>query len=528
MNETKTFQLNPDLFSREIKNKWVSLLQQELAKIEGIDIGLHFPALKAAKAHVEKQNGHFLLVDNPDYPTESFSENEALMNAFNWNDRINILQQNPPHLGNGYERELNQEYTRSLFIGPRNRLRKDYMVNDDFKNEFVEVEDGYRVGLRKNYNSNSKKIYLFGSSIAYSFGCEEVETLPSLLEIELGDPNIIVENRGVRAANAMNALFAILDTKIDEGDVVILYGLNSIPKSEREFIRQYVDILDLSSLFKRPHGYGDVFFDTTNHLMPRGNKVVAKAIAKYLEEKLDSGFHDKPITFSDNEKEQFKKYQQSRSNAALLYIDETFPAYIESLKSKFKPGKNGIAAMNCNPFTLGHRHLVAQAASKVDTLYIFVVEEDLSYFKFKERFEMIQEGVKSFKNVELIPTGKFVVSAITFPDYFSKDTIGNTDLNVNLDFDIFMYYIAPTLNLKTRFIGTEPFCKTTGAQHEIMKVTLPKRGIEVTEVERLQNEFGPVSASRVRQLIERKEYDALTSYLPQTTLDFLKKHDYVN
>ncbi len=46
-------------------------------------------------------------------------------------------------------------------------------------------------------------------------------------------------------------------------------------------------------------------------------------------------------------------------------------------------GENrGVIVMNANPFTLGHRYLVEQAATKVDTLFIIVVKEDRSLFSY--------------------------------------------------------------------------------------------------------------------------------------------------
>ena len=99
MNKAIANQPTPDLFSREIKNKWTTLLKQERDKMGEIETSLHLVVLKAVKKHVDEQGGRFLLVDNPDYPKENFSENEALINALNWRERINILQQNPPHLG---------------------------------------------------------------------------------------------------------------------------------------------------------------------------------------------------------------------------------------------------------------------------------------------------------------------------------------------------------------------------------------------------------------------------------------------
>lgn len=42
----------------------------------------------------------------------------------------------------------------------------------------------------------------------------------------------------------------------------------------------------------------------------------------------------------------------------------------------------GTVVDNCNPFTLGHRYLISQAASQVKHLFVFVVEEDKSFFPF--------------------------------------------------------------------------------------------------------------------------------------------------
>ena len=45
----------------------------------------------------------------------------------------------------------------------------------------------------------------------------------------------------------------------------------------------------------------------------------------------------------------------------------------------------GAIVMNCNPFTLGHLYLIEYAAKEVDKLFIFVVEEDASFFSFDDR-----------------------------------------------------------------------------------------------------------------------------------------------
>jgi [citrate (pro-3S)-lyase] ligase len=54
--------------------------------------------------------------------------------------------------------------------------------------------------------------------------------------------------------------------------------------------------------------------------------------------------------------------------------------YCRSLQPYRVEGKRiGAIVMNANPFTLGHRHLVEQAAHSCDHLHLFVVQEDASF-----------------------------------------------------------------------------------------------------------------------------------------------------
>lgn len=488
----------------------------------------NIPILKEVKKYVEDHGGNILLVDNPQFPISNLTENEKQISSTDWSkNRVKTLQNNPKFLGEGYFKKLKLNYTRQIFKGPPNKLKKDYWVNEDFKNKYIEVKNGYRQGLKKEYPKNGITVYLFGSSVAYSFGCEESQTLSSFLENQIEDPQIKVVNRGVRGGDFVNSAFAILDTPISNGDLIILFGFKPISAEDKIEFKKIFSCLDLSAIYTRPHNYGDVFFDSRSHLTPTGNLVVAKYIAKEIQNILCNEKCQIKNSYSDQEKDIFTKIAQSRFRTALLHIDESFPDYIDFLKSEYKPGNNGIAAMNCNPFTLGHKHLISTASKMVDNLYIFVLEEDKSFFHFKQRFEMVTEGVKDINNVIVVPTGKFVISSMTFPDYFNKEDVYNPSMNVAYDFEIFINYIAPTLDLSNRFIGTEPFCKTTRAQHETMKETLPQKGISVIEIDRMENESGPISALKVREMIKNKEFAKLGSFLPKTTLALLMKYGYL-
>ncbi|WP_225437775.1 adenylyltransferase/cytidyltransferase family protein [Limosilactobacillus reuteri] len=45
--------------------------------------------------------------------------------------------------------------------------------------------------------------------------------------------------------------------------------------------------------------------------------------------------------------------------------------------------------MNANPFTLGHRYLVEQAAKENDRVYVFVVQDNVSLFTTDERRQLV-------------------------------------------------------------------------------------------------------------------------------------------
>ena len=86
-------------------------------------------------------------------------------------------------------------------------------------------------------------------------------------------------------------------------------------------------------------------------------------------------------------------------------------------------GKIGCIVMNSDPFTLGHRHLAEYAWKKVDYLHIFVVEEDRSFFSFKDRYEIVRRGTYDLENVCVIRSGKLIASTETFPSYFNREDV---------------------------------------------------------------------------------------------------------
>ena len=181
----------------------------------------------------------------------------------------------------------------------------------------------------------------------------------------------------------------------------------------------------------------------------------------------------------------------------------------------------GSVVMNCNPFTLGHEYLIESACKQVDFLYIFVVEENKSYFSFEDRIDLVKKGVAHLKNVKVIPSGKFIISSLTFSEYFDKANLAGTTIDTSLDVETFAQQIAPCLDITIRFVGEEPLDPITNQYNKSMKEILPKYGIQLKEIARKESGDSVISASRVRKYIEEKNWNEIKKLVPNTTYDFL-------
>ncbi|MBQ3434932.1 MAG: adenylyltransferase/cytidyltransferase family protein [Selenomonadaceae bacterium] len=195
-------------------------------------------------------------------------------------------------------------------------------------------------------------------------------------------------------------------------------------------------------------------------------------------------------------------------------------AYKQQLKTK-RP-QIGALVMNCNPFTLGHQYLVEYAAARVDKLYIFVVEEDKSQFPFADRIELVKQGVKHLSNVEVLPSGKFIISQTTFSGYFNKAELQDVQVDSSEDVEIFGREIAPTLGITIRFAGEEPTDNVTRQYNETMKEILPRYGVEFCEIPRKEFDGEPISASKVRVALKVGDFDKIKKLVPYSTLRYLR------
>lgn len=182
----------------------------------------------------------------------------------------------------------------------------------------------------------------------------------------------------------------------------------------------------------------------------------------------------------------------------------------------------GAIVMNANPFTKGHKHLVEYASKQVDYLYLFVLQEEKSQFSFEDRFAMVKLGTAEYKNVSVLKGGEFIISGNTFPEYFDSE---EKCVDCSKDIEIFACLIAPIFNIKTRFVGREPYSVITNQYNEQMKKILPEYDIELVEIERLAIKENTISATKVRKAKEEKNECILLDMLPETSIKYMLEND---
>ena len=444
----------------------------------------------------------------------------------NWSFDFNKYREELPKLKKLYGDDVTMDYILSIFDGGVVVQGEKRKILLDYSSPNQHIINGRRltVGQPTEYKNT---IYTHGACTWRGTGVEDKDTIASLLQLLINnnhpDSFRVVNSAIGRGSSIYDDFEFMKEQQYREGDIVVVGSFGdyilSMPKSS--FKRLGIEFIETSHLFDRPHDYGEWFNDDPLHTNCRGNKVISDYVYNQLENLGWLNVSNKKLQSPIIDREKLTKGEKIYGdNPELL-------KYIDSIKP-FKKGdphsKNGGIVMNCNPFTLGHRYLIEYAASKVDYLYIFVVEENKSFFPFEDRFKLVQQGTADLPNVIVLPSGNFIISAVTFPGYFYKDNLKETKIDCSNDLNVYAQYIAPALNIKVRFAGEEPLDPVTKQYNEGMAEILPQHGMEFCEIPRKQDDdgIGVISASRVRKLLKEKDYNSLRKLVPQTTFDYLK------
>ncbi len=223
-------------------------------------------------------------------------------------------------------------------------------------------------------------------------------------------------------------------------------------------------------------------------------------------------------------------YQIIKTND-VLFLENTkrgITRYCEELEKKVVEAEKicGLV-MNLNPITLGHEYLISRASAENDVVHLMIVKEDKSVFPYNIRLELLEKVTKKYDNVVIHEGSDYCISSATFPTYFIKSKEDVPSIYANLDLNIYGTYLAKALKINRRYIGEEPYSKTTNMYNEVMKEVLPTYGIDVVEVKRKEIDADIISASKVRELLKNSEtteeaIEKVAKYVPIETLEFLK------
>ena len=220
----------------------------------------------------------------------------------------------------------------------------------------------------------------------------------------------------------------------------------------------------------------------------------------------------------------FREIARAEPHVALL---ETGIGSIESFCSDIQrqtahlEGERSAIVVNCNPFTKGHRALIERSAAESGAVIVFVVSEDRSLFPFADRLKLVREGVADLPNVAVVSAGPYIISAATFPTYFTREE-NKVAAQTRLDIAVFATRIAPALGIKNRYVGEEPYCPVTHSYNQAMLDILPQHGIKVKMIQRVAVDGDIVSASKVREMIRQDDWAGIARVTPETTYRYLR------
>ena len=259
----------------------------------------------------------------------------------------------------------------------------------------------------------------------------------------------------------------------------------------------------------------------------RGEDLTATVLTELRKDAFSLGYRHLFLYTKPKNKYMFSSlffYPVAQTENVLLLEDKKngINDFVADLPEYSSKGRVGALIMNCNPFTLGHRYLAERASGECEHVFLFVLSEDRSCFSARDRLNMVREGVRDLPNVTVLETGPYLISTATFPTYFLSEREKADTAQCELDIEIFSRYFAPRLSISHRYVGTEPYSPLTKKYNEALKKNLPKRNIELVEIERKENGGAPISASEARRLIESRDFSALEGLVPESTISYLR------
>ena len=396
-----------------------------------------------------------------------------------------------------FEELYTEEYANAVSCNPF-RVESFNGANraKDLSGKYQNVKGGERLTVDTPQQFD-RTIYFFGPCVILGTFVEDKHTIESYLQVKCNSEGNSCKMVNLGYFDSLTGTVQrILSTPIKENDIIVVYlGNEEI---------SCADNLNLTNALEKNDVPAKWFIDTLLHCNYKVNAIYADAIYEAMRPVFETADCSGDLIDMSN----------------LTVCDTYFNLYFNSFNPDLY-GKIGSIVMNCNPFTNGHRYLIEESLKYVDFLIIFVVEENRSVFTFDERFAFVKAGVSDLQNVMVVPSGEFILSQKTFPEYFIK--VEDEDLIKNVEYDITLFaeQIAPRLNITYRFVGEEPQDAVTNEYNQAMKRIFLKKGINIIEIPRKENDNGIISASLVRKCLESDNLTDLKELIPKSTWNIL-------
>ena len=379
----------------------------------------------------------------------------------------------------------------------------------DTRSRFYNVQNSLRV-TTDTPSCYEKNIYIFGNCVAAGAFVEDQFTVASCLQrlLNKSQPNGVCVVGAANWTNIYETARQILSPMyhFSRESIVVVVANDAQENKITPLLplfddQDFIHYHNITDIFNSPRTYKDIVFDSDTHIGHRGYQIIAEHIHGHIDSIMKS-----PPRFPVGLSKIF---------------DADFVSMLEEMRSTNKCiGKNvGAVVMNCNPFTLGHRYLIEQAKQQCDYLYIFVVEENKSFFSYDDRLSMVKAGVEDMDNISVVPSGKMILSDETLPEYFTKEKRSDIQIDPNNDLITFATVIAKALGITVRFAGAEPYCYITRQYNDGMRNILPKYGLKFVEMERKDE----ISASKVRECLDLKNFTEVQDLVPASTFAHLIK-----
>lgn len=430
-----------------------------------------------------------------------------------------FLQDKTPEIETFKKKFLGDYYSQAMIRDicfPATILEVNGLLSQQsFANENFHVINGKRI-TPDNIPKAIKNVNFYGNCIVFGQMVDDFHTIPSYFQRQLNDNNMKINaiNHGIRSGNLIEIIRNINYKGICPSDLNMIFYVDT----EYELIEK-LGIKNVYHLYEvfNDENLQDSFLDVPIHC----NHIANSKISQYLFEITKEKLKQPSVSFDEFVCPMYEKnlYEGNR------YVSE----YIEFLKKYSKDGVNGGIVMNCNPFTNGHLNLIKYALRYVDILYVFVIQEDRSVFKFEDRLRMAKESCSDLKNVVVLPSGEFLGSAMLFPEYGSKDDSKVSKIDCLDDTEFFCKVVAPLLNIKYRFVGEENNDMITKHLNEELKTELPKYGISLIERPRFESKNGTTFSARyIRNLILNNKLEQISDFVPEETLQIIFEKNYIN